>query len=357
MSTEPPATSTSPGVDDDAPAHRYTAALAREIELRWQDCWDADGTFEAPNPAGPAGRPRRRRRARPQAVRARHVPVPVGHRPARRPPARLHRHRRLRPLPADGRAQRAVHDGLRRVRPAGRAVRRRRPAAPGDHDRGEHRHLPPAAAPARAEPRPAARRSTPPTRRTTAGRSGSSCRSSTSWYDPDAATRRRHGLRPADRRAASPSSTPAPATLDDGRGVGDAVAVRAGRRHRRPPPGLRRRRAGQLVPRPGHGRRQRGGHRRRPQRPRQLPRVQAQHAPVDDAHHRLRRPPDRRPRPARLARLAQDDAAQLDRPLARRPGRLRLARPGRSPCSRPAPTRCSAPRSWCSRPSTRWSPR
>ena len=38
--------------------------------------------------------------------------------------------------------------------------------------------------------------------------------------------------------------------------------------------------------------------------------------------------------------------------------RVDFAQPGRrrSRCSRPAPTRCSAPRSWCSRPSTRWSP-
>jgi leucyl-tRNA synthetase len=39
--------------DDGIPPHRYTAALAREIELRWQDRWDDDGTFQAPNPAGP----------------------------------------------------------------------------------------------------------------------------------------------------------------------------------------------------------------------------------------------------------------------------------------------------------------
>ena len=93
-------------------------------------------------PGRPAGRPRGRRRARPQAVRARHVPVPVGHRPARRPPAGLHRHRRLQPLPADGRAQRPVHDGLRRLRPARRAVRRADRHPPGDHDGPERRHLP-----------------------------------------------------------------------------------------------------------------------------------------------------------------------------------------------------------------------
>ena len=40
----------------------------------------------------------------------------------------------------------------------------------------------------------------------------------------------------------------------------------------------------------------------------------------------------------------------------RAPGSTSLARPARSRCSPPVPTRCSAPRSWCSRPSTRWSP-
>lgn len=32
--------------------HRYTAALAADIERRWQDRWQAEGTFEAPNPVG-----------------------------------------------------------------------------------------------------------------------------------------------------------------------------------------------------------------------------------------------------------------------------------------------------------------
>ncbi|WP_431044496.1 leucine--tRNA ligase [Streptomyces sp. P1-3] len=35
-----------------AAPHRYTAALAADIEARWQDAWDADGTYEAPNPSG-----------------------------------------------------------------------------------------------------------------------------------------------------------------------------------------------------------------------------------------------------------------------------------------------------------------
>ncbi len=58
MSTDAPVTAANaPSGDDDAPAHRYTAALAQEIELRWQERWDVEGTFEAPNPAGPLADP------------------------------------------------------------------------------------------------------------------------------------------------------------------------------------------------------------------------------------------------------------------------------------------------------------
>ncbi|MPY97696.1 MAG: leucine--tRNA ligase [Actinophytocola sp.] len=35
-----------------APAHRYTATVAGEIERRWQDYWEKNGTFRAPNPVG-----------------------------------------------------------------------------------------------------------------------------------------------------------------------------------------------------------------------------------------------------------------------------------------------------------------
>jgi leucyl-tRNA synthetase len=42
---------------DDTPAHRYTGALAQQIEARWQDWWDEQHTFEAPNPAGPLADP------------------------------------------------------------------------------------------------------------------------------------------------------------------------------------------------------------------------------------------------------------------------------------------------------------
>ncbi len=48
------------------PPHRYTATVANEVERRWQDRWDAEGTFHTPNPVGPlsagfdemAGRPK-----------------------------------------------------------------------------------------------------------------------------------------------------------------------------------------------------------------------------------------------------------------------------------------------------------
>ena len=38
--------------DDAAPASRYTARLANEIEKKWQDVWEERHTFWAPNPTG-----------------------------------------------------------------------------------------------------------------------------------------------------------------------------------------------------------------------------------------------------------------------------------------------------------------
>ncbi len=54
---------TTDGIDGSAPQHRYTASLAAQIEARWQNRWEAEGTFDAANPSGPlaavdaAGRP------------------------------------------------------------------------------------------------------------------------------------------------------------------------------------------------------------------------------------------------------------------------------------------------------------
>jgi leucyl-tRNA synthetase len=36
----------------DVPPHRYTPALAQQIELAWQDRWEREGTFHTPNPVG-----------------------------------------------------------------------------------------------------------------------------------------------------------------------------------------------------------------------------------------------------------------------------------------------------------------
>ncbi|SHK80992.1 leucyl-tRNA synthetase [Pseudonocardia thermophila] len=46
-----------PSGDPDALPYRYNAALAAEIERRWQDLWEERGTFHTPNPAGPWATP------------------------------------------------------------------------------------------------------------------------------------------------------------------------------------------------------------------------------------------------------------------------------------------------------------
>ena len=43
--------------DSDIPPYRYSATLAQDIELRWQEFWDANHSFDAPNPAGPLADP------------------------------------------------------------------------------------------------------------------------------------------------------------------------------------------------------------------------------------------------------------------------------------------------------------
>ncbi len=39
-------------MDEETPRFRYGARLANEIELRWQDRWEREGTFHSPNPDG-----------------------------------------------------------------------------------------------------------------------------------------------------------------------------------------------------------------------------------------------------------------------------------------------------------------
>src|SRR4051812_34885648 len=54
MSTDPgAAVAAQDGAGQDGPPFRYDARLAAEIERRWQDRWEHEGTFFAPNPGEP----------------------------------------------------------------------------------------------------------------------------------------------------------------------------------------------------------------------------------------------------------------------------------------------------------------
>ncbi len=44
-------------MNDEIPQHRYTAELANQIERSWQERWERDNIFYAPNPAGPWAEP------------------------------------------------------------------------------------------------------------------------------------------------------------------------------------------------------------------------------------------------------------------------------------------------------------
>ena len=113
-------------------------------------------------------------------------------------------------------------------------------------------------------------------------------------------------------------------------------------------------RAGQVVPERPDRARQRAGDRRRAASA-AARRSWCSHArAVVLQDHRLRRPPAGGLQAARVVAAARDhDAAQLDRPLRGRGGRLPAARSRRSTSrsSRPGRTRCSARPSSCSRPS------
>jgi len=65
-------------VEADIPPFRYTAAMANEIEARWQDHWDAHGTFRAPNPTGPLSYPSHPRAGAPKLYVMDMFPYPSG---------------------------------------------------------------------------------------------------------------------------------------------------------------------------------------------------------------------------------------------------------------------------------------
>ncbi|WP_173055045.1 leucine--tRNA ligase [Phytohabitans houttuyneae] len=62
----------------DIPPFRYTAALAGEIEVRWQDFWEAHGTFDAPNPTGDLADPGHPRAGAPKLHVQDMFPYPSG---------------------------------------------------------------------------------------------------------------------------------------------------------------------------------------------------------------------------------------------------------------------------------------
>ena len=142
-----------PDAADVAPPFRYNAALATEIELRWQDRWDADHTFETPNPVGDLADPGKLAAAGDKLFILDMFPYPSDY--------GLHVGHPLGFIGTDvyARYQRMAGrnvlytDGLRRLRTARRAVRRADRPAPGRHDGRQRRQLPQTAAPAGDEPR------------------------------------------------------------------------------------------------------------------------------------------------------------------------------------------------------------
>ena len=133
---EPQLMNSEPSADD--ARFRYSAALAEQVELKWQQIWsgladprDAKSCWHASEPGG----------TRPvsKVLRHGHVPLSVRRRAACRAPARVHRVGRIRALHAHEGQDRPAPVRLRRVRAAGRAVRHRDWAASGGDNRAEHR--------------------------------------------------------------------------------------------------------------------------------------------------------------------------------------------------------------------------
>ncbi|MGX6604281.1 leucine--tRNA ligase [Micromonosporaceae bacterium Da 78-11] len=64
--------------ESEIPPFRYTAAMAGEIEPRWQEYWAANGTFHAPNPAGELADPDHPRHGAPKLHVQDMFPYPSG---------------------------------------------------------------------------------------------------------------------------------------------------------------------------------------------------------------------------------------------------------------------------------------
>ena len=192
----------------DADDERHPVPLHRRAGRARSSCAGRTGgrarAPSTPQPGRPAGRPRRGRRAGQKLFVLDMFPYPSRRRActsatrwATSAPTCYGRYQRM-----TGK-QRAARAGLRRVRPARRAVRRADRPAPAHDHRGQHRHDAAPAAPAGPGPRRPPQRRHHRRRTSTAGRSGSSCRSST----PGTTSRPTAGAAaPADRRAGRRSS-------------------------------------------------------------------------------------------------------------------------------------------------------
>ena len=292
----------------------------------------------------------------PEAVRARYVPVPVGGGAARGAPARVHRDGHLRAVQADDGPARAAHDGLRRVRAPGRAVRGADGDAPAGAHGGEHREHAPAAPASRSRARPAAvggddGRVVLPV--DAVGLLADLPRVVRHGGGPGAADLGAgRGVRVGGAGAGEPREP-------DGRAVGVAERCGAAGGGGQLPAGVPRGGAGELVPGARDGARQRRGDGGGPERARELPGLQASAQAVDDADHGVRAAAARRPGRRGLAGTREADAAELDR--AQRGGAGRFPGDDNGRFERDDPrlhdarrTRSSGRRTWCWRRSTRW---
>ena len=301
----------------DIPPFRYTAALADEIEARWQDIWAREGTFHAPNPTGPLADPTHPRAGAEKLYVLDMFPYPSG--------AGLHVGHPLGYIGTDCYA--------RYQRMAGRNVLHAMgfdafglPAEQYAVQTGTHPRTTTVANIERYRAQLRRLGLAHDERRSVATIDTDFYRWTqwiflqifNSWYD-------RRRPRPARSRELIAEFEGGDRPTPDGRAWAE-LSVAERRQvvddHRlayvsQAPvnwcPGLGTVLANEEVTADG---RSRAG---------QLPGLQAQPEAVDDADHRVRRPADRRPGHPGLARADQADAAQLDRPFLRRAERRRLS--------------------------------
>ena len=263
---------------------------------RWQQFWETNKTFRTPDPAT--------RRTSRSSTSSTCSPTPAA-------PACTSATPRATPRPTSSAATSGCAASTSCTRWAGTpsacppSSTPSRPARhPRDHDPEEHRHLPPPDQDRSASATTGTARSTPPTRTTSSGRSGSSCSSTTPGTTPIAEEGPADRANCRSREVPSRRATPTVRRYQDSKRLAYQAEVPVNWC-----PALGTVLANEEVI---DGKSERGGH----------PVVRHAAAAVDAAHHRLCRAPARRPGAARLARVDQGDAAQLDRPERRGRGRF-----------------------------------